>query len=147
MLNDEVRLEIEHIAAQYDLKRAAAIEALLAVQRRAGWVSNEDLEEIGRVLRLTPAELENVATFYNLILRRKVGRHVVLLCDSVSCWLMGCNQLADYFKSRFGIGFGETTADGRFTLIPIACLGNCDRAPTVIIDRDTHSRVSTEELD
>lgn len=147
MLTADEIAEIERLAAHYDHKRAAAIEALLVVQRRAGWVSDEDLGEIGALLRLAPAEMENVASFYSLILREQVGRHVVFVCDSVSCWIAGCTQIAEYFKACFGIGFGETTPDKRFTLIPIACLGACDRAPVMIIDRDTYFEVPPAELE
>ena len=83
-------------------------------------------------------DLESVATFYNLIFRRPVGRHVVLVCDSVSCWLTGCEQVALALREQLGIGFGETTADGRFTLLPTVCLGACDHAPVMMVDDDLH---------
>ena len=146
MLTGQERAEIEKVTAQYDHKRAAAMEALLIVQRRSGWVSDEDLKETAELLGLSPAELENVATFYNLILRREAGRHIILLCDSISCWICGCRGIAQGIEARLGITFGETTADRRFTLLPIACLGACDHAPVMIVDRDTFTDLTPADI-
>ena len=78
---------------------------------------------------MTPEELDGVATFYNLVFRRPVGRHVALICDSVSCWIMGYEKLRQGLTSRLNVSLGETTADNRFTVLPIVCLGVCDHAP------------------
>jgi NADH-quinone oxidoreductase subunit E len=80
---------------------------------------------------MSPAEVDSVTTFYNLIFRRPVGRHVILICDSVSCWIMGYEQVLNHIKRRLGVEIGQTTTDRRFTLLPIACLGACDKAPAV----------------
>jgi len=88
-----------------------------------------------------------VATFYNLIYRQPVGRHVILLCDSVSCWIMGYDNLRDHLKSRLGIDLGGTTPDGRFTLLPSVCLGACDHAPVMMIDDDLHLDLTPERID
>ena len=96
---------------------------------------------------MTPDELDSVATFYNLIFRKPVGRHVILICDSVSCWVMGYRGMEEHLKARLGIGFGETTADGRFTLLPNACLGVCERAPAMMIDEDLHTDLHPEKID
>ena len=79
------------------------------------------------MLGMSLADLESVATFYSLIFRKPVGRHVILLCDSVSCWIMGYETVRDHLRRRLGIDLGETTPDGRFTLLTIPCLGACDR--------------------
>jgi NADH-quinone oxidoreductase subunit E len=130
---------IAAIARRYEEPRGASIEALREVQRSHGWISDEDLCDIAQVLGISPDELDGVATFYNLVFRRPVGRHVILLCDSVSCWIMGCEAVLGRLESRLGIGFGETTADGRFTLLPTVCLGACDHAPVMMIDDDLHA--------
>ena len=96
---------------------------------------------------MTPAELDSVATFYSLIFRHPVGQHVILLCDSVSCWIMGYEQLRDALQARWGISLGETTKDGQFTLLPICCLGTCDHAPALMIDEDLYRDVNLETLD
>jgi len=142
--------EIEEIQAEfqrYEQKRAVCIEALKVVQRRRGWVSDDALRDLARYLEMTADELDSVATFYNFIFRKPVGRHVILVCDSVSCWIMEYERILARLKECLGIGFGETTADGRFTLLPNVCLGACDHAPVLMIDEDLHRDVDPEMLD
>ncbi len=146
-LSAEERAEIDEELAQMPTRRAAGIEALKIVQRRRGWVSDAALRAVAAHLEVSPDELDGVATFYNLIYRRPVGRHVILLCDSVSCWVMGYDPLAAALREKLGIAVGETTADGRFTLLPVACLGACDRAPALMIDDDLHLDVAPGALD
>jgi|SRR5665213_1561867 len=138
---------ITALSRQYEARRGACIEALRIVQCSRGWISNESLREVARLLEMSPDELDSVATFYNLIFRRPVGRHVILICDSVSCWIMGYEALREAFQARLGVRLGETTADGRFTLLPIVCLGACDHAPTIMIDDDLHHDVDACCLD
>lgn len=129
---------IAAIARRYENKQAASIEALREVQRAHGWVSDENLADIARLLEMSPDELDAVATFYNLIFRRQVGRHVILFCDSVSCWILRSEEMRRHLESRIGVGLGQTSPDGRFTLLPTVCLGACDHAPTMMIDDDLH---------
>lgn len=138
---------IEAIARRYERKQAASIESLRAVQRSHGWVSDENLQDTARLLDMTADELDGVATFYNLIFRQPVGRHVILLCDSVSCWIMGCEALRRGIESRLGIGAGQTTVDGRFTLLPIVCLGACDHAPAMMVNDDLIGDLDTKSID
>ncbi len=138
MLKPEELAEIDAAAAQYEQPSAATIEALKAVQKHRGWVSDEAVKAIAARLATSPAAVDAVATFYNLIFRRPVGRHVIFVCDSVSCWIMGYGRLRSLLERRLGIRYGETTSDGRFTLLPICCLGTCDRAPAMLIDEDLH---------
>lgn len=147
MLTAEERREIHAEMARYPDPRAASLDALKVAQRHRRWVSDEVLKEVAEILGMTPHELDAVATFYNLVFRRPVGEHVVLVCDSVSCWVMGCDRLQARLSERLGIRLGETTADGRFTLLPNPCLGACDGAPALMIDEDLHERVSPEALD
>ena len=131
-----LREEIVALAEAAETKRAAGLDALKVVQKRFGYVSDPHLAEVAALLDMTPAELDGVATFYNLIFRRPVGRHVILLCDSVACWIMGEGGARAQLRERLGIKPGETTADGRFTLLPIVCLGHCDHAPAMMVDED-----------
>jgi len=147
VLSDEERREIEAEIAIYAQKRSACIDALKVVQQHRGWVSDEALDDLAEVLDMTPAELDSVATFYNLIFRQPVGRHVILICDSVSCWLLDYETLLDHLKARLGIDLGETTPDGRFTLLPSVCLGACDRAPVMMVDEDLHVDLTPEKID
>ncbi len=147
MLTQEEKREIEAEFAHYPQKRALSIEALKVAQRSRGWISDETLREVADLLEMTPDELDNVATFYNLIYRRPVGRHVILLCDSISCWVMGYENIQTYLQQRLRIKPGETTEDGRFTLLPNVCLGCCDRAPAMMVDNDLHVLLTPEKID
>ena len=147
MLTTEEREEIQQQVTQYPFARAACIEALKALQRTRGWIDDATLAEVARMLDMSVAELDSVATFYNLIYRQPVGRHIILLCDSVSCWIVGFHPLHEALRQRLGIDFGQTTPDERFTLLPIACLGVCEKAPAMMIDEDLHAPVEIAKLD
>lgn len=147
MLNEKERQEIAAEAAHCPAKQAASIEALKIVQRHRGWVSDAALRDVSEMLGMTVEELDNVATFYNMIFRRPVGKHVILLCDGVTCWMVGGDFLKDHISKRLGIGMGETTADGRFTMLPAVCLGCCDRAPAMMIDEDLHTELTPEKIE
>jgi NADH-quinone oxidoreductase subunit E len=147
MLTAEEIREIEKEAGRYPTREAAGIDALRVVQRRRGHVSDEVLRDVAALLGRSPAELDGVATFYNLLFRRPVGRHVILICDSVVCWAMGYEQIRQRLTSRLGVELGQTTADGRFTLLPSVCLGACDRAPVLMVDGETHFGVAPDALD
>lgn len=134
MLTEAEKQEIDAEIAHYPNKRAACVDALKIVQKHHGWVSDESLKAVADFLDMSADELDGVATFYNLIFRRQVGRHVILLCDSVSCWIMGYPNIRQTLNQELGIDFGETTPDGQFTLLPIVCLGDCDHAPAMMID-------------
>jgi len=143
----EEKREIAEEQARYPDPRAVCVEALKIAQRSRGWISDETLHEVADHLGMTADELDGVATFYNMIFRRPVGRHVIFLCDSVSCWVMGEEALRARLKARLGIDFGETTPDREYTLLPIACLGACDHAPALLLDRELHGDVTEKELD
>ncbi len=147
MLSPEELREIESEFPHYPNKQAVCIDAMKIVQKHRGWVSDENLKDIAELLGMSVDELDGVATFYNLIFRKPVGRHVIMVCDSVSCWVMGYERLRKELKNRLGIQMGETTADGRFTLLPIVCLGACDRAPAMTVDEDLHLNVDPQKLD
>ncbi|EPC00038.1 hypothetical protein L861_07690 [Litchfieldella anticariensis FP35 = DSM 16096] len=146
VLDPEDRRTIEQERDHYEQPQAACIEALKIVQRRHGWVPDGAIVAIAEALGIGPAEVEGVATFYSLVFRQPVGRHVILVCDSSSCFLTGYDALREALSSRLGIGFGQTTSDGRFTLLPVCCLGACDSGPVLMIDDDTYGPVAVEDV-
>ncbi len=146
MLSESERAEIDAERAHYPDAQAVSIEALRIVQAHRGWVSDEALTAVADYLVVPVADLEGVATFYNMIFRQPVGRNVVLYCDSVSCYVMGCERVRDGLCSSLGLQPGETTADQRYTLLPVVCLGACDHAPVVMINQDLHHDVDAERL-
>ncbi len=147
MLTDIEKKEIEAHIESLPRRGAACLEALSVVQKHRGWVSDESLRDLAEFLEMSIHELDSVATFYNLVFRRPVGRHVILVCDSISCWVMGYEKLVAHLNHKLGIGWGETTADQRFTLLPIPCLGTCDCAPALMIGNDLHGNLTVEGLD
>ena len=146
-LSVEEIAEIEHEMTLYPDKRAVGLEALKIVQKHQGWVSDESLLGIAKYLEIPVADLEGVATFFNLVYRQKVGKNVILFCDSVSCWIMGCEGIKGHIKEQLAIDYGETTEDGDFTLIPVPCLGDCDRAPVMMVGPDLHRNLTPEKID
>ena len=146
VLHIDDRASIEHEIRHYDDPRAASIGALKIVQKRHGWVPDGAIPVIGHLLGISAADVEGVATFYSLIFRRPVGRHVIKVCDSVACFLTGYEEIRDAVCRVLDVGFGETTVDGRFTLLPICCLGACDRGPVLMIDDDTHFDVAPQDI-
>ncbi len=147
MLTVEEINEIEAEAAHYPRRDAVSIDALKIVQKHRGWVSDESLRDIAAHIGVSPTDLDSVATFYNLIFRKPVGRHVIMVCDSVSCWIMGCEGMRKHLHERLGVEPGETTPDNRFTLLPIVCLGCCDHAPAMMVDGDLHSDLDPRKID
>ena len=147
MITEEEKQEIESVFKEYRFKQSACIEALKMIQKRRGWVSDEDIKDISGFLGMTPDELDSVATFYSLIFRREVGRHIIFICDSASCWVMGYEKILDHIRTRIGAAPGETSADGRFTLLPVACIGVCEQAPAMIIDDEVYGFLDEDKVD
>ena len=146
VLSAEEAHEIEHALHHYPDSRAASIDALKIVQKHRGWVSDEAIPVIAAAIRISAADLDGVATFYNLIFRRPVGRNVIKVCDSISCHLTGYDELRDAFQAELGIKLGQTTKDNRFTLLPICCLGACDRGPVLMINDDLHGPLEPADV-
>jgi NADH-quinone oxidoreductase subunit E len=146
-LTSEEMREIDAELAHMPQKSGAAIDALKIVQRHRSWVSDEALVAIARYLDMSPEALEGVATFYNLIYRQPVGEKVILYCDSVSCWIRGCDGVKKKISEKLGVDYGETTTDNKYTLIPVPCLGACDKAPVMMVGDDLHTNLDNEKID
>ena len=146
-LNAAEIAEIEHEMTLYPDKQAVGLEALKIVQKHQGWVSDESLLGIAKYLDLPASDLEGVATFFNLVYRQPVGRNVILFCNSVTCWIMGCDDLRRHITHSLGIDFGQTTEDGEFTLIPVPCLGDCDKAPVMMVGEKMQRKLTRDSID
>ena len=140
-LSETERSAIEHEMHHYEDPRAASIEALKIVQKARGWVPDGACDAISEILGIPASDIEGVATFYSQIFRVPVGRHIIRVCDSMTCYIGGHESVLDSIRNEIGIEPGQTTADNRFTLIPVCCLGNCDKAPALMIDDDTFGDV------
>ncbi len=140
---DEFRARAAAIAHPHEL----IVDALRAVQSHHGWVPDAGVDLVAELLGVLPVEVEEVATFYDKIFRRPVGRRVIHVCDSICCWAGGGEAIAGHLQEALGIGFGETSADGIFTLLPTCCLGACGDAPAMMVGLTTHGRLTPERID
>jgi NADH-quinone oxidoreductase subunit E len=147
MITDEEKREIEALKARFPRPQAAAVEAMQALVGRRGWLPDEDLIELAGLLGMSPEGLDSVATFYNQVYRKKTGRHVILVCDSFACWVMGYEDIMNHLQARLGVEVGGTTPDGRFTLLPVVCIGACDRAPAMIVDGELYGNLTPGRVD
>ena len=148
-INNLSAQEIEAIEAEIihlPDRPSAAIDALNIVQNHRGWISDASLSAIAKLLGMSDAELDGIATFYNLIYRKPVGEKVILVCDSVTCWMLGADKLCNKLKQQLGITYGETTKDNRYTLLPVTCLGDCDHAPVMMVGDALHHDLDEHKI-
>lgn len=148
MLSGESKAEIRKTVGEYPDARSALLPALsMAQQDYGGWLPQEALEEIAQLLRLPPALVLSTASFYSMLHRKPVGRHVIQVCTNISCSLLGAQNLVELISQRLGIRPGETTADGRFSLLEVECLGSCGTAPMMQIDDQYYENLTEDGLD
>ena len=147
MLPEKLKSELTEQIARVAHPREMAIDVINALQDHYGYFSDEAMIQAADLLGMSPLELDELATFYTFIYREPVGRHVIHMCDSLICWMENGENLLAHLCGRLGIRMGETTADGLFTLLPVCCIGYCDRAPAILIDRKVHGPLTIKSLD
>ena len=147
LLDKKLKAEITALFKQYPHKRAALLPALHRAQEQLGHLPDEALVEIAELLEISPAEVLDTATFYDMYTRRKRGKHLIGVCESLSCELCGCEDLLKAIKDKLDIEPGQTTTDEKFTLITMQCIGACDFAPAMLVDDKLHKTVTVEQLD
>jgi NADH-quinone oxidoreductase subunit E len=147
MVPRELRESLTKAIAGAEHPRELAIDIMFALQDHFGYLSDEAMEEAAGLLDLSPLELEEIATFYTFLFREPVGRYVIHICDSVVCWMQGEETIAEHLFRKLGIGMGETTPDGLFTLLPVCCIGYCDRAPAILINRKVYGELTPRKID
>jgi NADH-quinone oxidoreductase subunit E len=147
MLPAELKTKLESQIAGFDHKREAAIDVMGAVQAHYGYLSDTAVEEVAALLDMSPLEVDELATFYTFVYREPVGKYVIHVCDSLICWMEGEENLVAHLCRNLGIGMGETTADGLFTLLPVCCIGYCDRAPAILVNCKVHGPLTMVKLD
>jgi NADH-quinone oxidoreductase subunit E len=147
MLTSKEKEEIQNEINQYPYKSAACIDALKIVQHNKGWVSDDSVSDIAAELGMSEDEVDSIATFYTRIYRKPVGRNIILICEGMSCMIMDYENIYDYISRKLNLKFGETSADGRFTLLPVSCLGDCDHAPVMMINDDHYQNLTPEKID
>ena len=136
MLSQDALQKIDREIAKYpaDQKQSAVMGALAIAQMEQGWLSNETMEEVARYLGMAPVAVYEVASFYNMYDLAPVGKYKITVCTNLPCALSGGVHAADYLKQKLGVGFNETTADGKFTLKEGECMGACGDAPVMLVN-------------
>jgi NADH-quinone oxidoreductase subunit E len=150
MLSAESRALIDVEVAKYpaDQKRSAIMGALRIAQQEKGWLAAETIEYVADYLGMAPVAAYEVATFYNMYDLRPVGKYKLTMCTNLPCALQGSMDAADYLQSKLGIKFGETTADGKFTLQQGECMGACGDAPVMLVNNHSMCcRMTREAID
>jgi NADH-quinone oxidoreductase subunit E len=140
---DSFKARADAIAHPHEL----IVDLLRAIQSHHGWVPDDGVLLTAVTLGVLPVEVEEVATFYDKIFRRQVGRRVIHVCDSICCWVTGAEMIAEHLQKSLEIGLGETSADGMFTLLPTCCLGACGDAPAMMIGLTTYGHLTPEKID
>lgn len=144
MIPDALKKALADRIAASITPREAAVTVMKELQGHYGWLTDEAVAEAAQLLGLSPLQIEELATFYEMIYRRPVGKRVVHVCDSISCWAMGDESLLSQLAVRLGIPVGETDSDGIFTLLPCCCLGNCGDAPTMMVGENIYGKLTLE---
>ncbi len=147
VLSPEEIAAINEEASHYEDRSAASIEALKIIQEHRNWVSDESLKAVAALLGISPEKLDGVATFYNLIYRKPVGKKVIHYCNSVSCWMLGADKVCEKISKQLDIKPGETTSDGEYTLLPVVCLGDCDHAPVMLVGDELHRNLDESKIE
>jgi len=147
MLPEALRESLIHEIDRVEHPRELAVDVMFAVQDHYGYLSDEAVEEVAGLLDMSPLEVEELATFYTFVYREPVGKYVIHVCDSVICWMAGHQSLLDHLAEKLGVNPGETTRDGMFSLLPVCCIGYCDRAPAMLINRKVYGHLTPEKVD
>ena len=147
MIPETLKYELQARIAVAITPREAAVDVMKELQRHYGWLTDEAVEEAAELLGITSLQVEELATFYEMIYRRPVGKRVIHVCDSISCWTVGGETMLAHLARRLGVEPGETTGDGIFTLLPCCCLGNCGEGPTMMVGDTLYGRLTLESID
>lgn len=143
---EALKAAIEHEMHHYEDSRSASIEALKMVQKHHGWVPDEAISYIADIIGISAADVEGVATFYSQIFRQEVGRNIIRVCDSMVCYMAGHDPVLESIKKKINADLGETSEDNRYTLLPVCCLGNCDKAPAMMVNDHTYGNLTPETV-
>jgi NADH-quinone oxidoreductase E subunit len=139
---------VRELWRRYPHRQAALLPAMhLIQQERGGWFSDETIRDTAELFGVPDIHVRGIVGFYDMFHDKPVGRHVVRLCKTLSCKLRGADELRAHVKGRYGVGHGETTADGAFTFRCFECLGHCTTAPMMLVDEERHENLTVESLD
>ena len=143
----ENQATFDEIVARYppDQRKSAILYALFLVQKQQGYVSGAGMRHVAGQIGCTPAEVEDVVSYYTMFYTKPVGKYILNVCRTLSCALLGAERVTEELSAKLGIVPGQTTPDGMFTLMEVECLGACDRAPVLMVNDDWHERLAPEQ--
>ena len=147
MIPETLKISLQARVAAAITAREAAVDVMKELQAHYGWLTDEAVQEAALLLGLSPLQVEELATFYEMIYRRPVGKKVIHVCDSISCWCADCDGIIQHLKDRLGVGVGGTTADGMFTLIPCCCMGMCGDSPAMSVGGTPYGKLTPGLVD
>jgi len=139
--------EVRRLQALYPDKQGALLPVLRQAQEAFGYISLEIEEYVAGLFEMSPAHVHEVVTFYTLFFQHPTGRHVVSVCHNLSCHLLGSKSIVEHLTRRLGVEVGETTADGRVTLLTVECLCACEQAPMMQVDERYEGLLTPEKVD
>lgn len=142
MFSDKTLKELEEIKGKYPSARSALLPAIYLAQKEFGWLSSDAYESIAEALGVPKAIARGVGTFYAMYQHRPMGRNIVQLCTNVSCMILGAEKFVDFLKTQYGLEPGGTTADGRFSLVIMECIGACGTAPAMLVNDDFYENLT-----
>jgi len=147
MYGADFEQRVDRIVARYPEPRAALLPVLWECHREKGWIEAKSEIWVAERLGTTPAHVHGAVTFYTMYKQRPMGRHHIQVCTTLSCMLRGSDELLAHLKDKLGIGEGETTPDGKFSLVRVECLGSCGTAPMLQLNDDYHENLTLEQVD
>jgi len=147
MFSKSIQKEFSELLQKYPSKRSALLPALYIVQRELGYLTPEGIEYVADLIGLTPAQVTEVASFYTMLFRKPVGKNVLWVCHNLSCTLNGAEEVIRHLEQKLGVKIGETTPDGKFTLLRQECLASCDTAPVMQVNDDYEENLTLQRVD
>jgi NADH-quinone oxidoreductase E subunit len=147
MLSEAACRQIQALMSRYPQKRSALIPSLQLAQKEAGFLSHETICEIAKLFDLKPNEVNEVASFYTMLHRKPVGKYVIQVCTNISCLLCNAEDIMSHLAGKLGIKPGETTPDGKYTLLEVECLGSCGTSPVIQINDTYYEELTPEKVD
>jgi NADH-quinone oxidoreductase subunit E len=147
MLSQAACQQIQALMSKYPQKRSALIPSLQLAQKETGYLSGDTICEIARLFDLSPNEVSEVASFYTMLYKKPMGKYVIQVCTNISCLLCNAEDIVSHLTGKLGIQLGETTPDGKYTLLEVECLGSCGTSPVIQINEDYYEELTPEKVD
>jgi NADH-quinone oxidoreductase subunit E len=147
MFGSDFEKKVDTLVARYPEPRAALLPVLWEVQRARGWIDSESEAWVGERLGVSAAHVHGSVSFYTMYKQRPSGKYHIQVCTTLSCMLRGCDEIVGHIQNKLGVKVGETTPDGRFSLVRVECLGSCDTAPMFQLNDDYHEDLTPQRVD